>query len=308
MRRRLLFTKGRELAWREPGRLPWVQGMGIYDRGYYREETSAGFGGGPRSLVVNLIIINVGIFLANVLLLDNRLNGWMALSSDIFTRPWNAWQLLTYGFAHDDEKFAHIFLNMFALFIFGRDVEGIYGKQRFLQLYLSLIICSGLVWAILESLSPGPASMIGASGAIMGILVIYVMHYPRRTFYVYAILPVPAWLLLGLYLLLDLSGAVSPGESRVAFTAHLAGAAFGFLFYKTGFQLGGLLPQDFSGFFKRRPHLRVHRGSDSSPKENLSEEVDRILEKISRSGEASLTSRERDTLENASRRYQQRRQ
>ena len=100
--------------------------MGLYDREYYREERPGMSLLGDRSMVTNLIIVNVGVYLLD-LLLDGQIRQNCALQPDLFHHPWNAWQLLTAGFIHD-RGVMHIFVNMLVLYFFGRDVEGIYGR------------------------------------------------------------------------------------------------------------------------------------------------------------------------------------
>lgn len=276
--------------------------MGLYDRDYIRDEEQPGFL--HRSMVTTLILINVGVFLVDVLL-DGTLSRFLALKSDLFQKPWNAWQLLTAGFVHDHTRITHVGFNMFELWFFGRDVEVIYGRKEFLRLYLSLIVLSSLAWVISASAMHRSESMLGASGAVVGIMILFVMHYPRRTINIWFIFPVPVWLIGSLCIVQNVLG-LGVGKEHIAYEAHLAGAAFAFIYYSTGWNLGRWLPTRFSlGAFKLRPKLRVHEPQHD---ENLSDQVDRILEKISREGEASLTTQERRTLEDASRRYQQRRQ
>jgi hypothetical protein len=103
----------------------------------------------------------------------------------------------------------------------------------------------------------------------------------------------------------DLMGALS-AQDNVAHMAHLAGVAYGFLYYRFGWNLGRLsTPAWLSRRLPRRPNLKVHR---EAPEESLEGEVDRILEKIGREGEGSLSAGERATLAEASRRYQRRQQ
>jgi membrane associated rhomboid family serine protease len=241
---------------------------------------------------------------------DARLSTRLGLHSDLFERPQYFWQLLTYGFVHDPSSVRHILFNMFTLWFFGRDVESVYGKRLYLQLYLSLIVLSGLVWLLLALATKEPATvLIGASGAVTGILVIYVLHYPTRTIQIWGVFPLPVWVLATLLLLQDLVGTLQrESAGNVAYTAHLGGAAFGFLFYRTGWQLGSLLPKRFSlSAMKRRPKLRIRDSETDDDDDDLGRRVDRILEKINREGQDSLTKDERRTLERASRKYQQKR-
>ena len=284
--------------------------MGIYDREYYREEPRGFFLGGDRSMVVNLVLINVAIFLVEVFTPD--LSRWLSLKASLVHEPWNIWQALTYGFVHDPDSVWHVGFNMLALWFFGRDVEHIYGRRLFLELYLTLLILSGLAWVATENLlfKDYNDMVVGASGGVFGIILVFVLHYPTRVLYFWGILPIPVWVLAGLYLLQDFIGirrAVEGHEiGQVGHAAHLAGAAFGAMFYKTHWTLFSLVPQRLlKRGFRGRPKLRLH-----SPEEDerlLNERVDQILEKITREGEASLTKDERRTLEDASRRYQRRR-
>jgi len=125
---------------------------------------------------------------------------------------------------------------------------------------------------------------------------------------------VPAWALGLLYLVSDIGG-MRNGASNVAHVAHLAGALFGVLYAWRGWNLDGLsdLPRAWARRFARRPRMRIVRPDDDQATSvrpgddpQLDDEVDRILEKISRSGEGSLTAAERETLTRASQRLRQR--
>jgi len=293
--------------------------MGIYDRDYYREERQPGLSlPAPQSMVVTLIIINVVLFLIDGLLFseDHRLTRWMAVSQKTLTNPLLWWQFLTYGFAHAD--FGHILFNMLQLFFLGRAVEQLYGRAEFLRLYLVMLVLGSVVHAATNALLPEvrPFQLVGASGAVTGVVMLFVLNYPRQTLVLFPIpIPVKAWvigaILIGVNVLGSFSGwgNVAPGgepQTRIAFDVHLAGIAFAFLYFRNRWNLRRLGPGLFgSGWFKRRPRLKVHHPRDDQ--EKLSAEVDRILEKIHREGEESLTRKERRTLESASREYQRRR-
>jgi membrane associated rhomboid family serine protease len=283
--------------------------VGLYDRDYIREDDQPGsFFGGQHSMVVNLILLNVAILLVDVFA-EGRFSRFLAVKGDLLHKPWNAWQLLTAGFAHSPHDVWHILANMFGLWMFGTDVEIIYGRKEFLRVYLTMIVFSSLAWVISVSALHGADerdTMIGASGAVMGITTLFALHYPLRPLYIWGIFPVPAWILCCLFIAADFLAATRRDDS-VAHEAHLAGAGFAFVYYYLGWNFGRLLPSGWSlRGWKRRPKLRVHE--PAAREENLTDEVDRILEKISREGEASLSAKERQTLEEASRRYQQRRQ
>jgi membrane associated rhomboid family serine protease len=303
--------------------------MGFQDRGYYRSPTG-GFTA-DWSAVNAIIVVNVAVWLANFILagdlfrelvsLKLSLNDLLCLRSDLPSRPWNAWTLLTYGFLHDGPSLEtpraayniwHIVFNMLTLWFFGRPVEAIMGRAEFIRFYCMAIVVAGLAWVIGERVSGlGDMSrLVGASGGVMAVLAAFIWYYPRETVLIYGVLPVPAWALGIIYLLSDLRGAGSQA-GNVAHVAHLAGAAFGLLYAWRGWSLDALTeaPARLLTNLRRR-RLRIVRPDDKPADRDeppLEQEVDRLLEKISRSGEASLTAAERDTLTRASRRLKDRR-
>jgi membrane associated rhomboid family serine protease len=299
--------------------------MGLYDRDYYREDKPGIRLGGDWSAVTTLIVINVAVavvglffFPANPNTKSNWLTENLGLSGDFFQHPWTAWQLVTYGFVHDPTNIWHLAFNMFGLWMFGTEVETIYGRREFYRLYFSLIILSGLFNLCIESLSEHSRGVVGASGGVVGLSVIFACHFPRRLIYVWGVLPVPAMIFVLVFVALELL-ATQSRDSQVSHWTHLGGAAFGFLYYKTGWSLFRLWPRSWSlGRLRlptRRPKFRVHREEEEEEPEpdtylttgRLQKRVDELLEKISRSGEASLSEEERQFLAEASRRYQQRR-
>ena len=287
--------------------------MGIYDREYYREDERTGWS--SRSMVFCLIIANVAVFVLDMLLRDGSgghgpIHEWLSLRGDFFRRPWEVWRLVTYGFVHGG--LSHIFFNMYALWLFGTDIEDRYGRFEFLRFYLAALVAAGLVWLLLETatrgLDAGNVGLVGASGAITGVMILYVLHFPERTILFFGIVPMKVWVLGALYVGLDIFGTLNRQSSQTAHVAHLAGAGFGFLYVRSRWNLGRWVPSQaaFKALLRRGPKLKLHDPDKNRP--DLSKQVDAILEKISREGEASLTRAERKTLEEASRQYQRRRQ
>ncbi|NQU24508.1 MAG: rhomboid family intramembrane serine protease [Candidatus Nealsonbacteria bacterium] len=290
--------------------------MGIYDRDYYREEPRGFQVRAPRTIIGILIVINVAVFLANGFanvafgerLGSNPLMHILSTHGDTLTKPQLWWQFLTYGFVHDPNDLRHIIFNMLGLFFLGRSVERHYGRKEFLWLYLLMLIFGSVVWSVCN-LDSGPNTLLmGASGAVVGVVILFVLNFPKQTLLLFFVLPVPAWL-VGVFVVgMDLLGATGRvGAGNVAYSGHLAGAAFAFLYFRSGWNFTRLTQGRFSWLkLKRRPRLRVH---DPSRDENkLHNEVDRILAKIHREGENSLTRKERRTLENASQEYKRRQQ
>jgi membrane associated rhomboid family serine protease len=290
--------------------------MGFSDRRYDRFDT----GFAPEwTAVMTIIVANIALWVASLVAAgDVPIQRWLALEGDFFSHPWTFWEPLTYGFLHDDSSPWHLVFNMLALWFFGREVEAIMGRMEFFRFYLVSIVLAGLVWVVSVNVGGrdgGRSVLIGASGAVMAVLAVFIWYYPRQTVLIWGILPVPAWALGVLYFMSDVQGAAS-GGGRVANVAHLAGAIFGAVYAWRGLDLGGLA-EPLSKIWRRSRGLSVFRGDDArrplvgggreEPDDtDLQQQVDRILEKISRSGESSLTPAERETLERASRRLKQR--
>jgi len=225
---------------------------------------------------------------------------------DTLTQPWLWWQFVTYAFAHSPHTASHILCNMLALFCFGFDVESIYGKREFLRFYFVTAFLAGVVWCVLNEALGARSIALGASGAIAGIVILYALNFPHRTVLLFFVIPAPAWLFGLLFVGFDIFGAIG-GRTNVAYSMHLTGAAFAYLYYRRGWRLAGQTDR-FVAWLRswNRPKLRIHKPEQEPPTGNLGQEVDRILEKIYREGEASLTATERRTLETASRQYQRR--
>lgn len=299
--------------------------MGFQDRDYYREEQPGVSIRGPRTVIGWIILINVVIFFVDGLITPfNKaapnslgINDFLALHVGDLAKPWLWWRFLTYGFAHASFGTVpgahwHIVGNMLGLFFLGRSVEQFYGHREFLRFYLTTIVAAGLIWALAGLLAGAPAqqSAVGASGAVVGVVILFALNFPRQTLLLFFVIPVPAWLVGVLIVVSDLFTAMDSEGSRIAWQAHLAGAGFAFLYFRNRWNLTRISGNWFStSWFKRRPKLRVHNPRDEAPpNDDLSDRVDKILEKIHLQGEGSLTAKERRMLKNASRQYQKKRQ
>ncbi len=294
--------------------------MGIYDRDY---ERPGGFGqppglrlDGPRTLTTNLVLFTVGVYVLQLVIESST--GWLLLPSDWFYRPWEGYRLLTYGFLHHPGDLKHLIFNMIGLWFFGRAIEQRFGRTEFLVFYLIAIVFAGLVWCVADRFMYGgefPTSMLGASGGLSAILVLFALNFPKQLIYIWGILPVPAWAFGLFFVGSDVMGAVSR-SGDVAYTAHLGGALFGFLYHHFGWRVSNWLPSNFSlpkppGRSKLRIHdpqgnpEEDHRGNNDDSKTD--QRVDEILKKIQAQGQDSLTWRERRALEKASQEYQKKR-
>lgn len=140
------------------------------------------------------------------------------------------WQLVSYGFLHDLSSLAHIFFNMFALWMFGRDLERLMGAQRFAIYYLTCVIGAGCVQLVVAALQGGLYPTLGASGGVFGILLAYGLLFPdRKVMLLFPPIPMKAKYFVLLYGLLELYLGVSGRSPGVANFAHLGGMLFGFI-------------------------------------------------------------------------------
>ncbi len=184
-------------------------------------------------MVRTLLLINVGVFALQMLLGDApflRLALWPWGADQLYgTPPFDVWQLVTYGFLHG--SWAHLFFNMFALYMFGPDIEELFGSRRFLNYYLACVVGAALVQLlVMFYFYRSGAPTVGASGGVFGLLLAYGMAYPRRRLMLlFPPIPMPAWLFVTLYGVIELLLGVFGTSQGVAHFAHLGGMAAGYL-------------------------------------------------------------------------------
>lgn len=281
--------------------------MGIYDRNYYREELPTFQPWDKYSMVTNLIIVNAALLVLNFLFTNrnNAISEFLLLRAGDLTEPWNWYRFLSYGFVHGN--FMHLVLNMISLYFLGQAVEARYGRWEFLRFYLSTILISGLVFALLRLIPGMPGSrVLGASGAVVGVSMLYVYNYPQATILFAGVIPVKAWVFGILMVVSNLVGT----SQFVAYDVHLVGIACATAYYFGNVNLAFMenASENFRGMFKRKPKLRVHRDEEAELEPSRDEvEADRLLEKIHRDGKESLSTKEQKFLENYSRRVREKR-
>lgn len=299
--------------------------MGIYDREYYRGETrGSAWWSGVTPVCNALIIINVAVFLFQnfARLQPEVINTWFAASVEETFHHYKLWQLLTATFFH--ANILHLLMNLWFFWIVAREMEPLYGSRDFLAFYLAAGIFSSFVWVFFAWMSQNPSVAIGASGAITAVGMLFTLYYPKREM-VLVIIPMPMWMLMTFFIIQDLIPGLSGVANHVAVEAHLAGAAFGFLFKQFDLRLSRLV----SGRLFR-PRLRVFsppprepsRSRSPSPsrstasigagpkspaasvlpEEQLDARLDEVLAKIAREGRSGLTEEELRVLQEASRR------
>ena len=147
------------------------------------------------------------------------------------------WQLVTYIFLHDTHQFFHILFNMLGLWMFGSDLERLWGSRQFTKFFFICGIGAGLISVALSRNST--VSIIGASGAIYGVLMAFGMLFPNRIIY-WIIFPIPAkWLVIIFGGIAFISSLQATGDG-VAHVAHLGGMLCGFVYLKGGGLLSGI--------------------------------------------------------------------
>lgn len=210
------------------------------------------------------------------------------------------WRLVTYGFCHDRFNLLHILFNMLFLWWFGPRLETRFGTAEFVRFYLAALLVAGLAFMGLGLSFGSPVPVIGASGAILAVLMVYAMLFPHETILLFFIIPVRVVWLVVLYVIWDLHplllalGGDNP-RTGVAYAAHLGGLIFGFLYWRFGWSFDLPLWARLRGLFRHRS--RPIAPADPSPETPAdAAEVDRVLDKISKHGLESLTADERRVL------------
>jgi membrane associated rhomboid family serine protease len=237
------------------------------------------------------------------------------------------WQLVTYLFLHGG--FFHILFNMLALWMFGVELENVWGTRRFLTYYFLCGIGAGLSNLLITPLFTMPAPTIGASGAIYGVLLAFGMLFPDAPVFLYFLFPIKAKYFVAIFIGIELWYGVTGTQDGVAHFAHLGGAFVGLIYllmYRKSFPVVSRLSDFFRGegdkirrrFGSRKSYINRDVITDayyedvdkhnkpSSKGENRGrtdvdqERLDEILDKISASGYDSLTDEEKKVLFNAS--------
>lgn len=277
--------------------------------------------------VKRLLIANAVVFLVGAATSPAFFHYWFGFTpADALTRPWG---LVTYMFIHGSVM--HVALNMLILFFFGAPLEQQWGGTEFLKFY----VACGIGGALLSFVFAPSAAIIGASAAVYGLMLAFAWNWPNAPIYVFGIFPVKAKWLVAFMFVMAFVSSFGGAQDGIAHFAHLGGLVAAFLYLRFA-PPGGTSNRFAAGGFsgtgasvmqrpskpkpkttskpesrKREPvHrklLRARKGGGGSgvrPEEELLDEVDRILDKISASGISSLTSEERRVLDEVSRRRQ----
>ncbi|MGD9548970.1 MAG: rhomboid family intramembrane serine protease [Candidatus Krumholzibacteriia bacterium] len=288
---------------------------------YYR--SNSGFGSTMTPVVKNLILANVVVFMLQTVTgggLTGRLgllDQWFTFVPRLAIFDLQIWRFVTYMFLHGG--LFHILFNMFALWMFGSQIERLWGSRTFLIYYFVCGVGGAVTYGIfnlagMEAYIP----MLGASGAVYGILLAYGLTYPDSVILIFMVVPMKAKYAVILFGFIELMSTMgSHGSSGVAHLAHLGGMVAGFIFLRwtvpaltRSGAIGGL--GEALRRAKARRRMRMVRpdrdpgsrapdqGSRTHGNDNQ-EQIDRILDKISREGLQSLTHEEQEILRRAGR-------
>ncbi len=198
------------------------------------------------------------------------------------------WQPFTYMFFHGD--IWHVLINMFVLWMFGSELERAWGKTNFLRFYFITGVGSGLgtMFFGLQSTIP----IVGASGAIYGVLLAYGIMFPNRTVYLYGIIPIKSiWFVIGIGVIAFFSSFNN--FTNISHLTHLFGMTIGYLYLKRPVNFRSL----WFSFFKKILEYRIQNHERKiSQSVEMERDLNSILDKINREGFKSLTQEEEERL------------
>jgi len=241
-----------------------------------------------------LVIINIVVFILTELSGQRNMlfSSFGLVPNQVWTN-FKVWQLFTYLFVHGG--FLHIFFNMFVLWMFGKDLEMQWGKNEFLLFYFTCGIGAGLMTVLFSVNSIVP--IVGASGAIYGLLVAYGFTYPNRMVYLYGLFPLKVkYMVLGLGVIAFFA-SLSANQSNVSHITHLSGMIIGVLYIYFIFNWKNIKMEYYR---LRLKNLKQKTSAQNDEEVLMKKKVDEILDKLNASGWDSLTEQEEKYLTQAS--------
>ncbi|MBC8312150.1 MAG: rhomboid family intramembrane serine protease [Candidatus Marinimicrobia bacterium] len=263
------------------------------------------FGGGTSSIpdgVKLLLILNIIVFLL-VEISDMQFELFYSNFGLVPAKVWSSfmiWQPITYLFLHGG--FIHLLFNMFVLWMFGKDLENQWGFIPFLKYYFACGIGAGVITSFFGWGSYTP--VIGASGAIYGLLLAYGLTYPNRLVYLYGIFPIKVkFMVIGMGVIAFFASMTSE-NSTVSHITHIAGMVMGLMYLQSKINFKHiklwLINRKINSL-----NIKITQREDSDIK--LRKRVDKILEKLNTDGWDGLTKDEQKMLHKASKTYSENR-
>tara|TARA_B100001250_G_scaffold355199_1_gene329555 strand:+ start:62 stop:901 length:840 start_codon:yes stop_codon:yes gene_type:complete len=245
------------------------------------------------NVIKALISINAALFLLRYFMV----NQFDLLSLGLSSNP-KLWQPVTYMFIHGD--FFHIFMNMFVLWMFGTEMESIWGSRKFLQYYFVTGIGSGLIWLSFNLgttyntfMGEKYLTLVGASGAIYGILLAYGLMFPNRKVLIYFLFPIKVKYFVIILAAIAFVSSIDRSGSNISHITHLSGMIVGFLYLKfpnLRYKISILVNRKIAESTNRKSERRKANAI------SLQKKVDRLLDKVSNDGFNSLSDDEKDQL------------
>lgn len=275
--------------------------MSIYERDYISGSQSRReyfMSGGPFSNLPPatryILIINIAVF---VVAMIPGLGGWIYSLFSVFPKTYidaiQVWRLITYQFLHGGPL--HIFFNMLMLYFLGPFLEGYWGSRTYLRFYLIAGAAGGVVYTLLVLFDVlWPAPMVGASGAIYGLMASAAVLFPQSQVLLFGIIPMRMITLLIITVIWSAMNFMS-GQNAGGEAAHLTGIAVGVFYVYVRPRMIQIRMMRSKGAWHKKIQER----------QNFFAEVDRILEKVHQSGIGSLSRKEKEILKEATRREQQ---
>lgn len=195
---------------------------------------------------------------------------WITMDPGIFY----PWQIITYQFMHSASNIFHIIFNMIILWMFGSELEGLWGSGKFLGYYILAGIGAALVQLFIAPMLGQVGPTVGASGAVYGILIAFIMTFPDRPiFFIFFPVPIPAKYLAiilgGFELIMGFTGG-----DGIAHFAHLGGAATGFLLMKYGDKMN--IYSMFNKMMSSKPKQRTDTSSFFGQQQRQSQQQTRF--------------------------------
>lgn len=241
----------------------------------------------------------VGAFALQYVVGDQMVMLFGLVPAQVVRERW-VWQLVTYMFLHGN--LWHLALNLFAFWMFGRIVETSWGPSEFLKYCLICGLGAALFNIAVTPFSTSP--IIGASGVVYGLLVAFALLYPDSTVYLYFFFPMKAKYVALLFGLIEFMASAGGGGGHVANLAHLGGMLTGYVYLRWWWDIKTRTKRFAKDVWERAAALTERPGPRRRPApreeepeaDELSAEVDRILDKILIQGVDSLTAEEKETM------------
>ena len=254
--------------------------------------------------VKRLLVANVAVYVVTMVLPALWFLGALVPRA-VLVRPWTPF---TYMFLHDLSGIAHLLFNMLVLFFFGPRIEDRLGGRDFMKLYVG----GGLAGAAGSIALAPTAAVVGASAAVYAVVAAFAMFWPRERIYIWGVLPVEAWLLITITVVVSLWFGLSGAGGRTAHFAHLGGLAWGFVFLKWHAWRRGAARREFqrkvqdipSAAMSDRIALARWESIDTTLLHELNrQEVETLLRKAHGLGVRTLTQDERAFLDRMATRH-----